>query len=205
MPDPVEWEPCPSPGPLVASCKRMKTPWTKTTALSQSPSTRCSGSINKAAVRCSSSRRTNLDDDKSSKRRLRLVADLDGPVLNALFESSYWLHACLSSSVRATGGSPFAVAPYDIPTPGEVEGVVAGKIGDPMPEHCAHVPGRGPVRTVARVFGVADPLARRPHRPPLGLRSGRPDPESPRSIRRASSPYGSAGQSARPCSGRSVV
>jgi hypothetical protein len=130
MPDPVEWEPCPSPGPLVASCKRMKTPWTKTTALSHAfyPVFWFDQQGSRALLQFA---RTYLDDDKSNKRRLRLVADLDGPVLNAFFEDS--TGCSLSEHSVSDGKFAFAVAPSALPSPGQVEGVVAGKIGVPIP------------------------------------------------------------------------
>ncbi|MCC6902576.1 MAG: hypothetical protein IT377_26630 [Polyangiaceae bacterium] len=131
MPDPVEWEPCPSPGPLVAGCKRMKTPWTKTTTLSHAfyPVFWFDKAGGRAVLQFA---RTYLDDDKSNKRRLRLVADLAGPILNAFFESS---SACtLSEDSVQEGRFAFAVAPTAVPEPGQIEGVVAGKIGDPIPD-----------------------------------------------------------------------
>ncbi|MCK6536598.1 MAG: hypothetical protein L6Q84_26805 [Polyangiaceae bacterium] len=131
MPDPVEWEPCPSPGPLVASCKRMKTPWTKTTALSHAfyPVFWFDKANGRAVLQFA---RTYLDDDKSNKRRLRLVADLDGPILNAFFEDST---SCTLSEQSVQGGRyAFGVTPTTPPPkPEQIEGVVAGEIGKPVP------------------------------------------------------------------------
>lgn len=129
MPEPVQWEPCPTPGPLNPSCLRMTTPWTKTTNLSIStfPSFWFDNVGNRAVLQFG---RVFLDDD--TQRQLRLIADLDGPVLNAFYEGS----AKCGLSDGSVGGGRFAfnVGPPPPPAPGQSEGVIAGKIGDSIPD-----------------------------------------------------------------------
>ncbi|MBK9001971.1 MAG: hypothetical protein IPM35_40115 [Myxococcales bacterium] len=128
LPDPVEWEPCPSPGPMNSTCKRMKTPWTKTTALSISiyPSFWFDAQQNRAILQFG---RIYIDDHKENKKRLRLIADADGPILNAYFESSF---NCTMSDEAVEGGKyAFRITPMSPPSANQIEGIVAGEAGKP--------------------------------------------------------------------------
>lgn len=128
LPDPVEWEPCPSPGPANSTCKRMKTPWTKTTALSISifPKFWFDAKQNRALLQFG---RIYIDDHKESKKRLRLVADADGAILNAYFESSF--NCALSDQSIEGGRYALRITPPSPPSPSQLEGALAGEVGKP--------------------------------------------------------------------------
>ncbi len=128
MPDPVEWEQCPSPGPLVASCKRMKTPWTKTKALSISifPAFWFDKANARALLQFG---RVFVDDDE--QKQVQVIADSDGPVLNAFRDSS---PSCAMAAESVNEGRfALSVVPTAIPGPGQVEGAIAGEIGEANP------------------------------------------------------------------------
>lgn len=124
LPEPVEWEPCPSPGPVNSTCKRMKTPWTKTTALSISifPSFWFDAKQSRAFLLFS---RTYLNDKLGTA--YVVVADADGPIRNAFFLQSV---GC-GFDVQSIHGGRYALwtGPTTLPGPGQVEGVLAGEIG----------------------------------------------------------------------------
>ncbi|MBK7581228.1 MAG: hypothetical protein IPI67_13565 [Myxococcales bacterium] len=128
LPEPVEWEACPSPGPMNPTCRRMKTPWTKTSTLSLAfyPSFWFDASENRAVLQFG---RVYLDDNTDNNRRYRIVADVDGPILNAYFEDSF---TCTMSDQAVNGGRyAFRVSPIAPPSPSQLEGVIAGELGKP--------------------------------------------------------------------------
>lgn len=123
LPDPIEWEACPAPAPSNPTCRRMKTPWTTgKLAAPVEPKFWQDPASGKAYIQLG---RNHLSD--SPDRHLRLIAEADGVVHNAwlLADPKCWL------SSEALGGGRYAywVGRVDKP-PNEVEGVLAGKIGE---------------------------------------------------------------------------
>jgi hypothetical protein len=127
-PDPVSWEPCPSPGPDNPTCKRMATPWTKTTTLSLSafPHFWYDKVQDKALLQFG---RVFYGDNKNV--RYSVVADLDGPVPAAFLLVSPANSECefFTEDVRQ---DKFAIGVTSTPanfTEGKPEGVIAGTVG----------------------------------------------------------------------------
>ena len=99
--DPVQWEPCPTPGPSNPTCKRMATPWTKQKNLSLTvfPRFWFDKSAGKAYLQFS---RVFFGDDKNV--RYRIVADLDGPVSNAFLQLNVANQGCEMFDKGASDG-----------------------------------------------------------------------------------------------------
>jgi hypothetical protein len=129
LPDPVEWEPCPSPGPANSTCRRMKTPWTETNnnSITAFPNFWSDPSSGKAYLQFG---RIYVGDDAENRFRYYLVADADGPILNAFFVGGVLKPGCTLLTQSVQGGKyAFNVGPTAPPGPGQVEGVLAGDIG----------------------------------------------------------------------------
>lgn len=125
MPDAVEWEPCPTPAPLNPSCQRMRTPWTNVkNAMPVGNQFWFDQSSGKSYLMLG---RNGIGDDPSSKLRYRLIAETEGPVVNAFFDDSL---KC-GLSMEGLNGARYAywVGPSAQPGPNQTEGVIAGQVG----------------------------------------------------------------------------
>ena len=131
MPAPIAWEPCP-PGIIGnPTCQRMASPWTNTTTLSISafPRLYFDAVSGKAYLQFS---RVFVNDNKSGAR-FRIVANVDGPVIDAFIDNAGQQDldgpcGLVDQDLRE-GKSVRAVLPPAGSEP--TEGVVAGSIGTP--------------------------------------------------------------------------
>ncbi len=127
---PVEWEACPqNPGPQNTSCRRMKTPWTKTFNLSM---TGAASFWHDRAKDKSYLQFDRVHVDDLVGVRYRLVADAEGPILTALLERTPGSEGCGLTDAGLQGGRYlFRALGESIygPIQGS-EGALGGKFGE---------------------------------------------------------------------------
>lgn len=144
LPDPVEWEPCPSPGPMNLSCRRMKTPWTKAKTLSINvfPKFWFDAKEDRALLLFA---RIYLNDKLGSA--YLLAAEADGPIGNVFYLQSL---TC-GFDVQSINEGKFAIAsrPVAMPQPGLKEAALAGDVSG-LPETTEY-----PVESLYANFGVS--------------------------------------------------
>ncbi len=123
--DPVEWEPCPEPGPIGVSCRRMKTSWTASSgAMRLHPKFWYDEATKEVVLQFA---RLRLVDSTNAVRH-SVVAEADGVVRNAFVEVGL---GC-SLADRGVQGGKFLFGAVGDFNSGEVkgtEGFVGGAIG----------------------------------------------------------------------------
>jgi hypothetical protein len=126
-PEPVTWEPCPSPGPDNPTCQRMATPWTTTKTLSLGAAANFwyDKAADKAYLEFG---RVFYGDDENVV--YAVVADLDGPVLTAfLLMAPASMQCALFIGDQRQGRYSFGVTSTPAKfVEGKPEGVIAGSI-----------------------------------------------------------------------------
>lgn len=127
----VGWEPCPQPGPSNPTCRRVKTKWTQTSAISLNGLFWFDSSANRAYLQLN--RLYNGDDPNI---RYKTVEQVDGEVLHAFLELNPINEGCMMLPYDFSDGH-FAFGmlgdSWSGPYLGTKEGVVAGAMGTQKP------------------------------------------------------------------------
>lgn len=117
---PVEWEPCPQPGPNNPSCQRMKTPWTTTSGAVGTPRFWFDKAAQKSYVQFT---RFRIDSVANTVRH-SIIAPVDGSLENSIVQHGT---ACVLYNHGIEGGRYlFGVSSEPLGT----EGFIGGKLGE---------------------------------------------------------------------------